>query len=157
MTNTNVPPPAALFLIILDSLLKNLWIPSYLTLSRQLQLAESSCAGRQKTCVWVKLVLGVCPWLVIYLKAGRHASKVWFTLGLTGLAQSAVMKHSVESFISEEPTDGGQWLSAVLVPLVDNLKDQSSPALCRAEPQSWHWFVQDLEHAGQEAGIYIQT
>lgn len=28
----------------------------------------------------------ICPWLVIYLKTRGHASKVWFTLGLTGLA-----------------------------------------------------------------------
>lgn len=36
------------------------------------------------------------------------------------------MKHFVESFISEELTDGGQWLSAALVSGFGR-KDQSNP------------------------------
>ena len=71
------------------------------------------------------------------------------------------MKLSAESFISEEPTDGGQWLSAVLVPLVDNLKDQSSPALkqpfVELNRRAGTGLYKTLERAGQEAGVYRQT
>lgn len=42
--------------------------------------AESSCVGRQVTCAEWSLSS------VIYLKRAGHASNVWFTLGLTGLA-----------------------------------------------------------------------
>lgn len=34
------------FFIILNFILNNLWVPSYLILSRQLQLVENSCADR---------------------------------------------------------------------------------------------------------------
>lgn len=75
------------FFIILDSLLNNLRVLSYLMPSRQLQLAENSCADRQMTCLRGSRGLGICPWLEIYLKTGSHTSNVWFASGLTGLGR----------------------------------------------------------------------
>jgi len=47
-----------------------------------------------------------------------HAFKIWFTLGLTGLALIGLAHHDealLKSVMSKDPTDGGQHLSAALV------------------------------------------
>lgn len=93
------------FFIILNFILNNLWVPSYLTLSRQLQLVESSCADRWPVLreAGTEYQCRICPWLVIYLKTGtpQKFGFHWGLLAWLWLAQPAMMKHSVESFISD--------------------------------------------------------
>lgn len=135
-------PHLQLFFINLYVILNNLHISPWVHSCRWQRTAVQT-----DDLFWGKLVLrinvvSVCTWRFIFRLGGvrGHASKVWFTVGLTGLA---VIDSGCDDQALELLQRANRWWPLANQNCAGSRQPQGSKKSfnSRAEPQSWRRFV----------------